>query len=161
MNRMYRVPYNGTIATADGNVDYLSIQPASNKPCRLAGWIIGQTSEVGDAAEEGLRLTVRHQTATVTITGGTSVTPVPNRPGTDLAAGFTAKCNHATVATSSGTDTVVEEVPWNNRNTPWERWIPEDMRPVAVNGEALIVRQETTLADDMTFVGTFFVEELG
>jgi hypothetical protein len=83
MPRMYRVPYTGTLTNAGGDSSLLSIQPADDKPCRLVGWIIGQSSETGDSAEESLRITVRHMTATVTIgSGGSAVTPVANRPGT-------------------------------------------------------------------------------
>ena len=161
MPKMYRVPYTGTLTASGTDADLLSIQPADDKPCRLAGWIIGQTSEVGDAAEENLRITVRHMAATVTIgSGGSAVTAVPLRPGTDTAAGFTARCNDTTVATTSGTSTIMEELAWNERATPWERWIPEELRPLAVQGEALIVRMETTPADDLTGGLTFFVEEL-
>lgn len=166
MSRIYRVPYTGTVTAAGGDSDLLSIQPADDKPCRLVGWILGQTSEVGDAAEENLRITVRHMTATVTIgSGGAAVTPVPLRPGTDLAAGFTARCNDTTVATTTGTNTIVEELAWNERNTPWERWIPAadvaEMRPRALQTEVLLVRMETTPADDFTIGVTFFVEEEG
>lgn len=162
MGRMYRVPYTGTIANAGGDADLLLLLPADDKPVRLAGWVIGQVSEVKDTEEEGLRITVRHMTATVSNgSGGSAVTPVPNRPGTDPAAGFTARCNDATVATTSGTSTVMEELGWINRNTPWERWIPEELRPRASQGEALLVRLETTPADDFTGELTFFVEEEG
>ena len=162
MGRIYRVPANITIATSGGNVDLLSVQPADDKPVRLVGWIFGQTSEVADAAEENLRLTVRHMTATVTIgSGGSSPTPQPNRPGADTAAAFTARINDATVATTSGTDTIVEELAWNVRNTPWERWIPEEQRPRAAQGEVLIVRNETTPIDDIAANLTFIVEEEG
>src|SRR5687767_4564648 len=131
--RMYRVPYNGTLTAAGGDSDLLSIQPASNKPCRLVGWMHGQMTEIGDVMEESLRITVRHMTATVTIgTGGSAVTPVANRPGTNdvVAAGFTARCNDTAVATTSGTSVVMEETSWNVRNSPCERWIPEEMRPM-------------------------------
>ena len=162
MGRMYRVPYTGTITNAGGDSDLLSIQPADDKPCRLVGWILGQSSEVGDAAEENLRITVRHMTATVTIgSGGSAPTPIPNRPGTDAAAGFTARCNDTTVSTTSGTSTICEELGWNERASPWERWIPEEMRPRCSQGEVLIVRMETTPADDFTGELTFFVEEEG
>lgn len=161
MSRFYRVPYTGTITAAGGDTDLIALTPADDKPIRLVGWIIGQTSEVGDAAEENLRITVRHMTATVTVTGGTGVTPVPNRPGTDTAAGFTATANSTTVATTSGTGTIAEELAWNERNTPWERWIPEELRPRAAQGEYLIIRQETTVADDYTIGLTFLVEEEG
>lgn len=162
MSRMYRVPYTGTLANAGGDADLLSIQPADDKPCRLVGWIIGQSSEVADAAEENLRITVRHMTATFTVgSGGSAVTPVANRPGTTeiVAAAFTARCNDTTVATTSGTSTIMEELAWNERNTPWERYIPEELRPVAIQGEALLVRMESTPADDLTVEMTFFVEE--
>lgn len=158
---MYRVPYTGTLANATGDSDLLSIQPADDKPCRLVGWIFGQSTEVGDTAEENLRITLRHMTATVTITGGTAVTPVANRPGTTdiVAAGFTGTCNSTTVATTSGTSVIMEELAWNVRATPWERWIPEELRPVAIQGEVILVRMESTPVDDITAELTFFVEE--
>lgn len=162
MSRVYRVPYTGTITNAGGDADLVSLLPADDKPIRIIGWIISQSSEVADAAEENLRITLRHMTATVTIgSGGSAVTPVANRPGTGevVAAGFTARCNDATVATTSGTSVIMEELAWNERNTPWERYIPEELRPVAVQGEALIVRMESTPADDLTGELTFFVEE--
>jgi hypothetical protein len=161
--RIYRVPYTGTLTTSGGDADLLSIQPGDDKPCRLAGWILGQSTEVGDAAEENLRLTLRHMTATVTIgSGGSAPTPVANRPGTTdvAAAGFTARCNDATVSTTSGTSTIMEELGWNIRSSPWERWIPEEFRPMAIQGEVLIVRMESTPTDDITAELTFFVEEL-
>jgi len=162
MGRIYRVPGNITVTNAGGDTDLLSVQPADDKPCRLVGWMIGQISEVQDAAEEGLRLTVRHMTATVTIgSGGSSVTPVPQRPGTDVAAGFTARINDTTVSTTSGTSTVCEEWGWNIRNAPFIHWIPEEQRLRAVQGEVLIVRNETTPADDISAQITFLVEEDG
>jgi hypothetical protein len=161
--RLYRVPYTGTLTNAGGNTDLLSIEPADDKPVRLVGWILGQSSEFGDAAEESVRVTLRHMVATVTIgSGGSAVTPVANRPGTAdvVAAGFTARCNDTTVATTSGTSTIMEELGWNIRSSPWERWIPEELRPVAFQTEAIIVRLESTLTDDVTGELTFFVEEL-
>ena len=162
MSRIYRVPYTGTLTAAGGDSDLLSIQPADDKPCRLAGWMLGQSSEVGDAQEENIRITVRHMTATVTIgSGGSAVTGVANRPGTlDVAAaGFTARCNDTTVSTTSGTSVIMEELGWNERSSPWERFIPEELRPWASQGEVFIVRMESTLADDMTVEMTFFIEE--
>ncbi len=65
-----------------------------------------------------------------------------------------------TVSTTSGTSTVMEETAWNIRSSPWERWIPEELRPYAAQGEVLIVRMETTPADDISANLTFFVEEM-
>jgi hypothetical protein len=161
MARTYRVPFTGTLTAAGTDVDLVNLAPADDRPIRLKGWILGQSSEVGDAMEEGVRLTVRHMTATVTNgTGGAAVTPVKTDPTPDAAAGFTARCNDTTVATTSGTSTIVEELAWNIRSSPWDRIIDEPDRPVARQGEALIVRLETTLADDLTAALTFLVEEL-
>lgn len=162
MPRIYRVPYTGTLAAGDGDSDLLSIQPADDHPCEIVGWLLGQSSEFGDVQEEDLRLTLRHMTATVTIgSGGSAVTPVNNRPGTaeNAAAGFTARCNDTTVSTTSGTSVIAEELAWNVRSTPWERFIPDEVRPLAIQGEVLIVRNETTVADNVTVNLTFLVRE--
>lgn len=160
MGRIYRVPYTGTLTNAGGNTDLVALKPADDKPIRLAGWILGQSSEEGDAAEEGVRLSLHHFAATVSDgSGGSAVTPVKTDQN-DPAAGFTARCNDTTVTTTSGTDTTVEELGWNIRSSPWERWIPEEARPVARQGEALVLRLDDTPADDITAQLTFLVEEM-
>lgn len=161
MGRMYRVPYTGTLTNSGGNADLMALTPADDKPIRLVGFIFGQTSETGDAAEENPEITVHHMTGTVTITGGTSVTPAPNRPGTDVAAGFTATANSSTVATTSGTDTKLEDWAWNERVTPYERHILEEWRPRAAQTEYIIIRCDSTVADDVTIAITVLVEEEG
>ena len=160
MPRIYRVPYTGTLTNAGGDSDLLEVLPADDKPCSLVGMRICQTSEVGDTAEEGLRITVRRMTSAVTSgSGGSAVTPVANDT-VDAAAGFAAECNNTTVATTSGASTIMEEIGWNERASPMEFWWPdEDLQTRVVQGEALIVRAETTLADDMTIEVTFFVKE--
>jgi hypothetical protein len=164
MPRLYRVPYQGTLANSGGDADLLEALPGDDHPIALVGWIIGQTTELGDATEESLRLTVRHMAATVTSgSGGSAVTPVKT-DSTDPAASFTAECNNATVATTSGTSTVAEEGAWNIRNTPYERWWPESVggafTPLMVRqGEGLFVRCESTPADDITITMTFFILE--
>jgi hypothetical protein len=162
MPRTYRIPYTGTLTNAGGDSDLLEVLPATGKPCRLVGMRIGQISEVGDAAEEGLRFDLIHMTATVTSgTGGSAVTPVKNTPGVDVAAAFLAECNNTTIATSSGATTTMEYIGWNIRNSPWETfWFDEDMMASALAGEALIVRSQTTPIDDITIAVTFFVQEL-
>jgi hypothetical protein len=161
MGRIYRVPFNGTLTNSGGNADLLSIQPADDKPCRLVGWIFGQTSELGDTAEESLRISVIYFPATVSIgSGGSPVTPVACDPATDPAAGFTARCNDTTVTTTSGSASTMEELAWNIRNSPWERWIPEEMRPRVGQATALVVRMESTPTDDIAASLVFFVEEL-
>ena len=157
----YHIPYTGTLTNAGTDSDLIEILPADDHPVRLLGFRIGQISEVGDTAEEGLRLTLRHMTATVTSgSGGSAVTPVINKTGA-RAASMAVECNNTTVATTSGTSTIVEEIAWNIRASPMEIWwTDEDLMRMALQGEALLIRCETTPADDMTICVTFFVEEL-
>lgn len=165
MSRIYFVPLSGTITNAGGNTDLFSLQPADDKPIRLRGFTLGQLSEVGDTAEEGLRVTVNLLPATFTVgSGGSSVTAAKpnNDPTNGPDWGFTARVNDTTVATTSGTLTVRDEFAWNIRNSPYEHWYPDiDFCPMAVQGQGLVVRCETTPADDFTFSGGAWVEELG
>lgn len=161
MSRMYTVPYTGTLTLSGGDADLFELLPADDKPVRLRGFVLGQTSEVGDAAEEGLRLSIIRLGATVTSgSGGSAVTPVP-LDDADAAAGFTAEANNSTVATTSGTSTTIEESAWNIRVSPLERWWPDErFAPLCKQGSGLVVRCQTTVADDVTIAITAYVEEL-
>ncbi len=165
MGRIYRVPFvASTVTNSGGNCDLWQVTPADDKPIRIRGIRFGQTSEIGDAQEENLDITIVHLAATVTngsAGGSASVTPVPCDPGiSDLAAGFTALINSTTVATSSGTTTVMEPIPWNERQTSYEVWYPDrEFAPLCRQASALVVRLNSTVADDITFAGCLFVEE--
>jgi hypothetical protein len=160
MSRMYTVPFaGGTVSNAGGNADLWELLPADDKPIKLRGFRVGQISEVADAAEEGVEIQVIRLGATVTGSNGTSVTPVP-LDSADAAAGFTAEKNGTTVATTDGTSTIIDSIPWNLRNSPCEVWYPDErFCPKAKQGEGLFIRLITTVADDVTFGGVAFVEE--
>ena len=161
MSRFYTVPYSGTLTNAGGDADLLEILPADDKPVRLRGWLIGQTSEVGDTAEEGVRLSVIRLPATVTSgSGGSSVTPA-TADSADTAAGAAAEANNTTVATTSSTGVTLIEVAWNIRSAPFEFWFPDErFCPIVKQGEGLVVRCQTTVADDVSIAMTFFIEEM-
>lgn len=157
---MYTVVYTGTLTLSGGNADLFELTPADDKPIRLRGLILSQYSEVKDAEEEGLSLSIIRLPATVTSGNGTSVTPQVLK-STDAAAGFTAKANGATVATTSGTAVTLEEFAWNVRMSPLERWWPDEtFAPSCREAAALVVRCNTTVADDISISITAYVEEL-
>lgn len=160
MGRIYTVPFAaGTVTNAGGNADLWELLPADDKPIKLRGFRFGQTSETGDTAEEAVEVQVIRLGATVTGSNGTSVTPVP-MDSADVAAGFTAEVNGATVATTSGTTTIMESCPWNLRASPMEVWYPDErFCPKAKQGEGLFIRLISTVADDVTFGGVAWVEE--
>jgi hypothetical protein len=159
MGRIYAVPYTGTLTNAGADADLFEFLPAAQKPIKLRGFCLAQLSEVGDAAEEGLRISVIRLPATVTSGNGTSVTPVP-MDSADAAAGATCEANGATVATTSSSAVIIEEMAWNIRMSPFERWYPDDrFCPKVKNAEGLVIRCQTTAADDMTIAITAWIEE--
>jgi hypothetical protein len=160
MGRIYSVSFSGTITNAGGDTDLLEIVPADDKPVKLRGFSLAQTSEVGDTAEEGLRVSIIRLPATLTSgSGGSAATPAP-MDSADAAAGCTCEVNNTTVATTSSTAVVLAEYAWNIRISPMEIWFPDPAFAPKVKGaEGLVVRQQTTAADDYSGCFTFWLEE--
>lgn len=160
MSRIYTVSYTGTLTNAGGNADLFELLPADDKPIKLRGLVLAQTSELGDAAEESPRISILRLPATVTSgSGGSAPTPAP-LDSADVAAGFAAECNNSTVATTSSSAVTLEEFAWNLRASPLERWWPDAAFAFkAKQGEALIVRCQDTVADDVTVCITAYIEE--
>jgi len=160
MGRIYTISYAGTLTNAGGNADLLELLPADDKPTKLLGWIIGAYSDAGDAAAEQVNVTVLRLPATVTTGNGTAVTPASLDATNNVAYGGTAECNGATVATTSGSAVTLMELAWTIQASPWEFWFPEPkLVPVVRQGEGLIVRHSSTVADDVSVALTFFIEE--
>lgn len=162
MSSMYTVPFSGTLTAAGTDCDLGYFLAADDKPIRIRGMRISQTSEVGDAAEENIRISIIRLPATVTVgSGGSAVTPVDVDDRANTTAGFTARCNDTTLATTSGTAATLEEIGWNERATPYEVWWPDErFAPQCRQASALVVRNQTTVADDISILLTFWVEEL-
>ena len=165
MPRGYAVTLNGTITNAGGDTDLFSGQAGDDLPITLMGWCLGQTSEVSDAAEENLRITCRYMPATWTVgSGGNAVTALaaPADAGGGATWGATVRTNDTTVGTTSGTARVYDDRGWNERNTPYDFFFPDDRwAPCARQATALVLRQETTAADDYTGCFTFWFSEGG
>ena len=162
MARGYAVTLNGTITNAGADTDLGSFQPADDVPIRMWGFLLSQISEVGDAAEEGLRITVKYLPATFTVGSGgnavTAISPCNDPAGTVWS--MTARTNDTTVATSSGTVLIRQEIGWNERNSPYDFFFPNELfAPMARQGTGICVRQETTAADDYSGTFTFWIEE--
>lgn len=169
MAGMYAATYTGTITNAGGNVDLGSFSPADDVPIRLRGFLLSQISEVGDSQEEGLRISVTRLPATMTVgSGGVAITAT--KPLADYSGGtawaMTARANDTTPATSSGTAEILGEIGWNERNSPYDFFYPDErfcpgIRQSAANLTGITIVQQTTAADDYTGCFTFWIEETG
>lgn len=168
MAGIFAPTYTGTITNAGGTSDLGSFSPADDVPIRLRGFLLSQLSEVGDAAEEGLRITVNRLPATMTVgSGGAAITAC--KPLSDYSNGdvwnMTARGNDTTPATSSGTLEVLQEIAWNIRNSPYDFFYPDAMfcpaiRQSGANLTGITITMQTTPADDFTGCFTFWVEEV-
>jgi hypothetical protein len=159
MSRIYTVSFAGTVTNAGGDTDLLELTPADDKPCKLRGMVLAQYSEFADAAEEAVRISVIRLPATVTSGNGTATTG-QFLDDIDPAAGFAAETNGTTVATTSGTGITLVETAWNLRNSPYEMWWPDaEYAPKVRQASALVVRMQSTLADDASLACTFYIEE--
>jgi hypothetical protein len=158
ITRVYTVIFEN-VAVGTAAQDLFEITPADDKPVKLRGLVLGQTSEVQDAAEEILRFSIIRLPATVTSGNGSAATPQPT-DDIDVAAGFAAEVNATTVATTSGTGLTIVEFAWNLRSSPYEMWWPDpEFAPKVRQAAALVLRQLTTLADDISAVMTAYFEE--
>lgn len=160
--RVYALPINGgSITAANGDYDLWYVAPADDKPVRFLGFFLGQTSELGDAAEELLGIQVIRGHTTVG-SGGSAVTakaPVNMSSGSNF--GFTGRVMDSVVA-SAGTTTIEFSDTMNVRTGYKHFWTPETAPAASQAHTTMVVRMITTAADDITGVnGVLYVQELG
>lgn len=157
LGRLYSVSFdNVSYTTANGDHDYFSVAPATNKAVAIEAIYVYTTTEVGDAQEEQVRWSIVRGNTTVG-SGGATPTPAPVTPN-DAAAGFTARTSDTTPASTAGTTLHVGTF---NIRTGLE-WVPPPEHRIQCSaGETRIcVRQLSTLADDASMSGTIYVREL-
>lgn len=161
-SEMYSISWTGTITASGGDTDLWEFLTSTERPLLIRMIRLGQISEVATVAEEGLRVSVIRMGSS--ITGGN-----PGNPGNEENLGEAAgnlgasqAVNNDTVATTTGNLEILDEIGWINRQSPLEVWYRDIRfapRAFGVN-TGLFIRLQTTLADDMTFVGNVIVEEI-
>jgi hypothetical protein len=160
--RIYTVPFLSTPTTT--TTDLFSLDPAVDKPIRILAIDVGQLNRTGDANEDMIGWTIRRFTgATITVgTGGAVATIAPVNVG-DPAASFTARVMDTTIATTTGTNTLVHSSALNTR--VGLLWVPPpECLALAADTSGncrLIVRLEEAPSASTNFAGTCYVEELG
>lgn len=157
MGRKYSVVFAAVAATAVQ--DLFEILGAANKNTRLCGFEIAQSTEIGDAEEEQLGISVKRGVGSVTSgSGGSTATPQPVNKA-DVAFGGTVKINNTTkMATGSGTIVTLFAGTMNVR-VPYEKWFPPGFEPQINGTDRLTLSIDNTPADSITFSGTAWLEE--
>lgn len=158
MGRKYTAVFDNVAITA--GQDFFEITPAANKPVKVYGLFIGQSSDVGDAEEEIVRYSfIRGYTTSGS--GGTTPTPRPNTSSSDTAAGAVVEVNNTTAATG-GTPHTLHADTFNVR-TGLQLWLPEGAEhyvSAATGSVRLCIRLLAAPTDSLTTSGTVYFEEL-
>lgn len=158
MGRVYTVIFdNAAITTANGDYDLFEVSPADDKPVAIVGLLLFVLSEVGDAAEEWLRINIIRG-HTTSGSGGSTNTGESLNP-VDTAPGFATEQANTAIASVGTTDTLYAL--GMNVRTGLEQWFPPEARPVATQANTtIVVRLMAAVTDDLTMSGTLILEEL-
>lgn len=156
MGRLYVGSFENVAVTAAQ--DFFEIAPASNKPIQIHGYGLHQTTDLGDAAEEILRISlVRGHTTSGS--GGSTMTPALLNSSADTAAGDTTiEINNTTIASTAGTTLYVHGM---NIRAGLEVWFPPEARPgVSAADTTVVLRLLAAPADSLTMGGWIVFEEM-
>jgi hypothetical protein len=154
MARIYTAQFNGVAVTAQQ--DFFELVAPSTGAVLIHAIELSQTTEVGDAEEEGLLILLKSG-QTTSGSGGSTPASVPLAFG-DAAAGAVVEANNTTKATA-GTIVTHAAWAWNVRGDFVKIFTPE-MRPIVRASRRLTVELATTPADSITLHGTLWFEEL-
>lgn len=156
--RTYTVTFAASAQTAA--IDWFELITGSNCAIMLLGLWIGQTTELGDAAEEQVDYYIKRGSGSYTSGSGgnTGVARSAARPG-DAAATFTAETLNTTrIAVGSGTLLTLHNATFNIRQPLELIWTPETAF-TAGPSQALAIGLTSAPADSVTWVGTAYVGE--
>jgi len=156
MSRVYTVEFNAVAISAVQ--DLFSVQVPADAILKVHEFELFQTSDVGDAAEEILRIRIRRQTGSFTVGSGGSAPIAVRRNEGDAATGTTLRANDTTQAT--GTFETITVLGWNVRIPLSKIWTPET-QPTIFGTSDLIVDLPGAPADALTTSGVLTFEELG
>jgi len=142
--------------------DFFEVKASASSILIVHGFTLYQTTDLGDAAEEVLRLTTNRGSGTVTSGSGGSTATAALIIRAATAFGGTVEVNNTTVlAVGTGTLTNdMEHLGWNIR-IPYEKWWTPDTRPIILPSEYWTLELEAAPADSITVSGTIYLEQIG
>lgn len=155
MGMLYTVPFAAVAVTAQQ--DLFELTAPADAVVLIHQIQLSQSTEVGDAQEEGLSLLFKRG-ATTSGSGGSAPTPSPVDFGY-AAAGSAAEVNNTTKA-SAGTIVTMVADNWNVRSQ--YLWLPTpELRITLSPSQRFTLELATTPADSITMSGTLWFEEIG
>lgn len=156
MGQLYYAEFENVAITAAQ--DIFEVLAPADAVIKLHSIYLGQSTDVGDAAEEILRLKIQRGAGVTSGSGGSTVTPAPLENGM-AAAGATVEANNTTEI-SAGTITDLMSLYWNIR-VPFEMIFTPETQPVISASDTLVLALMAAPADSITCAGTLVFEEIG
>lgn len=150
MGRFYSVTLPETSITAAADLFELTV--ATDKPIRIWGWNVSQDTDLGDANEEVLQLTLKR--GVTPGSGGSSITPSA-MVANDTSAGAT--CTNRTTAHTGGT--ILWQRGWNIRMDS-EHWFTPESAPVCGADDDPVVLHMSAPTDSLNVSASLLLEEL-
>lgn len=154
---LYAANFSATAVTAA--TDLFEITPAADRAVVIYGLTLGQTTDLGDAAEETLMIGVYRD-----VTAGSTGTALTEYGYTNAAVSNTSAAAVVAVrGTPSTGGTLIDIIPWNIR-VPLT-WVPvPEMRPkfsnLAAEGPVSTFRLIAAPTDSITVSGVLYWAEL-
>ena len=155
IGRMYRAPF--AAVTVSAAQDLFEIVAPSDAVVELVGFQVGQTSDYGDAAAEGLAILVKTG-ATTSGSGGSSVTPTPGEKGSP-AFGGTVEANNTTKASGGTIVTHLSRV--LNIQAGLDVMLTPEETVVLSPSERMTIELVAAPADALTMNGEAIFREIG
>jgi hypothetical protein len=149
--RIYTAQYAPAATTTA--TDLFEITCATDRPIAIIGWTIYQTTDLGDAAEEVLTLTVER--GVTAGSGGSSATPADVGGRGESSSDATV---NRSVTTAHTGGTVVLRKGWNIR-IPEEFWLPEILWPYFDAGTDPATLTMSAPTDSITVGGAIYWAE--
>jgi len=153
--RIYTAQFNGVAVTAQQ--DFFEINAPADAAVELMEIHLSQTTEVGDAAEEGLSVLFKSG-QTTSGSGGSTPTAIPLSLG-ESAFGGSVEANNTTKA-SVGTIVTHAAWAWNIR-VPFDVIFIPEARKILSPSARMTVELGTTPADSITMSGYVVFAEIG
>jgi hypothetical protein len=152
---------NASVTNANGDYDLFYVAPATNNPIRIWELELYVISELGDAAEEWLRISLIRGHTTVG-SGGNAITAsgVSRSKATDPTPSATLRTLDTTIA-SAGTTQNLWPGAMNVRAGVDKVWLPETTPWCTAAQTSIVVRLMAAVTDDVTMNGVLTYEEIG
>ena len=154
---IYSAPMDALAFTAATDVFEFTV--AADRPVRIMGMRLGQTTDLSDAAEEVLRIGL-YRDVTAGSTGTALTEAIYGNESSTAAVTLAVVANRGTPSTGGE---LIDIIPWNIRIPLNEWWLPEvapKFSAIAAEGPVNSFRLLVAPTDSITVSGCLFWQEI-